>query len=218
MLGNSVHRRSETLLPQPVTLLGRHIQLAPLIMEHAGDIYRQTHGEGRDALWAEMKVGPFAEADAFGVHVAELIADRSRTFLVVASLEGEPLGWVCLMEANPSHRVIELGYVLFAPPLQRTTAATEVFWLIMSHVFDDLNYARLEWTCTVENAKSRRAADRLGFTFEGIMRDKLIIKGVQRNICLYSMLASDWTKVSQALTAWLFGRQLRPRKSATIVA
>lgn len=176
-------------MPLPVTLAGRHITLIPLEPEHAHDIYSLTHGAERDSIWVEMKVGPFEGPDQFDAHVAELIADRSRTFLTLVSYNGAPLGWMCLMEAEPKHASIELGYVLLSPALQRTTAASESFLLVMRYVFDVLGYQRLEWTCTAENFKSRRAADRLGLTFEGIMRDKLVLKGRRRDICIYSMLA-----------------------------
>jgi RimJ/RimL family protein N-acetyltransferase len=215
MQDHSIRQGDGAFLPEPVPLLGRHIQLVPLAIGHAREIYRLTHGDERDSFWEQMKVGPFADAEAFDAHVAELIADRSRTFLALETLSGTPLGWLCLMEAKPHHRVIELGYVIFAPTLQRTSAATEVFWLIMTHVFDELGYLRLEWTCTAENTRSRKAAERLGFVFEGTMRDKLVIKGQRRDICMYSMLARDWPKAAAGLAAWLSdsnfvqGRQLR---------
>jgi RimJ/RimL family protein N-acetyltransferase len=202
--------------PGAVTLTGSHVSLAPLRLEDADDIFWLTHAAERDAIWAEMKVGPFDEVESFRAHVGDLLNDQSRTILTLRTVAaGPPVGWLCLMEARPAHRVIELGYVLFAPALQRTVAASEALFLIMRHIFDDLGYRRLEWTCTTGNAKSRRAADRLGFVFEGILRDGLVLKGRARDICMYSMLAREWTLAGAVFRAWLScenfteGRQIR---------
>ncbi|WP_192362653.1 GNAT family N-acetyltransferase [Mesorhizobium mediterraneum] len=206
------------IVPSAVTLLGNHVSLAPLGPEDADDIFRLTHAGERDAIWAEMKVGPFDSVESFWAHVGELLNDRSRTFLTLRTSAAGRVGWLCLMEARPAHRVIELGYVLFAPALQQTIAASESFFLIMRHIFDDLGYRRLEWTCTTGNAKSRRAADRLGFVFEGILRDGLILKGRAVDICMYSMLAREWALAGAAFEAWLShdnfvdGRQIRSLK------
>lgn len=107
------------------------------------------------------------------------------------------------MEPGRAHGSVELGYVLHGTPLRRTTLATEAFYLAMAHVFEDLGYHRLESTCTETNMRSRRAAHRLGVTFEGIMRDKLVLKGETQSIAMYSLLAIEWPRRQQATNAWL---------------
>lgn len=210
------HEAGSASKPGAVALAGSHVGLTPLRLEDAEGIFELTHAGGRDEIWAQMKIGPFDGVESFRAHVGELLNDQSRTVLTLRTIaDGPPAGWLCLMEARPAHRVIELGYVLFAPPLQRTIAASEALFLIMRHIFDDLGYRRLEWTCTTDNAKSRRAADRLGFTFEGVLRDGLVLKGRTRDICMYSMLAREWGLVGPAFRAWLSpdnfseGRQIR---------
>ena len=186
------------------TLRGTWGSLRPLDCERdAARIFAQTHGTEIGPTWVEMKVGPFqTEADFVG-HVAELLADPRRAFFAVVGADDCALGWLCLMEANGAHKTIEVGYVLYAPEIQRSTLATEAFYLIMCHVFDTLRYQRLEWTCTAENTRSRRAADRLGFVFEGIQRSKLILKGATRDIAMYSLLASEWPQRRRAMQEWL---------------
>lgn len=191
--------------------------LRPLDLERdAAGIYEQTHGAEIAPTWQEMKVGPFPNEAGFIAHVAELLADRQRAFFAVVGPDDIARGWLCLMEASAPHRTIEIGYVLYGPSLQRTTLATEAFYLAMAHIFDDLGYQRLEWTCTAQNARSRRAADRLGFTFEGVMRSKLVLKGATRDIAMYSMLAEEWLARGKAMRDWLApanfegGRQRRP--------
>jgi RimJ/RimL family protein N-acetyltransferase len=186
------------------TLPGTWGGLRPLDCERdAGRLFADTHGAEIGQIWLEMKVGPFPTEADFVRHVAELVADPLRAFFAVVGPDDRAVGWLCLMEASSAHKAIELGYVLYAPSMQRTTLATEAFYLVMSHVFDALGFQRLEWTCTAENAKSRRAADRLGFTFEGILRSKLVLKGYTRDVAIYSLLASEWPDVKRAMRDWL---------------
>jgi RimJ/RimL family protein N-acetyltransferase len=113
--------------------------------------------------------------------------------------------------------VVEVGNILLAPSLQRTTAATEAMFLMASHIFDHLGYRRYEWKCNTENLPSRRAAERLGFTFEGIFRQHLVVKGLNRDTAWFSMLDREWPVCKRAFEAWLapanFDREGRQRQS-----
>lgn len=183
---------------------GRWGRLRPLDpASHAMHIHRLSHDDAVELTWREMKVGPFPDAEAFATHVGQLVADENRAFFALTDLEDHPLGWMCLMEARLPHNVVELGYVLYPPILQRTILATEGFHLIMRHVFEDLHFRRLEWTCTAANTRSRQAADRLGFAYEGTLRQGLYLKGKPVDICMYSMLASEWPETDRALSDWL---------------
>jgi hypothetical protein len=121
------------------------------------------------------------------------------------------------MRAEPAHGVIEVGNILLTPALQRTTGATEAMYLMARHVFEDLGNRRYEWKCNAENLPSRRAAARLGFTFEGIFRQHLVVKGRNRDTAWFSMLDGEWPARKRAFEAWLDpgnfdadGRQRRP--------
>lgn len=206
--------------PKATTLRGRWGSLRPLDpTRDAGELFKLTHDLHADETWGEMKVGPFPNEAAFRVHMDELAADKSRSFFTIVGEQDQALGWLCLMEANPEHRTIELGYVTFAPSLRRTTLATEAFYLIMTLIFDDLAYGRLEWTCTAENERSQNAARRLGLKYEGTMRSKLILKGRTRDISLYSLIAEEWPSVRAAMQEWLApanfrnGRQIKALRS-----
>lgn len=182
---------------------GRHGGLRPLTVADARSLYSLSHGDTAASTWREMKTGPFPTEALFAAHVEELIADPSRAFFAVMNAEGAVVGWLCLMEAKPAHQVVEVGYILFTPAMQRTTLATEGLYLLLRHVFDGLGYHRLEWTCTAENVRSRSAADRLGFAFEGILRERLAIKDTRRDICMYAMLSTEWQFNRKVLEAWL---------------
>jgi RimJ/RimL family protein N-acetyltransferase len=125
---------------------------------------------------------------------------------------------VCRVAARQAGQgVIEVGNVLFSPSLQRTAAATEAMYLMASHVFEHLGYRRYEWKCNALNLASRRAAERLGFTFEGIFRQHMVIKGQSRDTAWFAMLDHEWPARKRAFEAWLepenfdeAGRQRRP--------
>ena len=124
-------------------------------------------------------------------------------FAIVPAQAGKAAGWASLMRIEPRHGVIEVGNVVFSPALQRSRAATEAMYLMASHVFDHLGYRRYEWKCNAENAASRRAALRLGFTFEGIFRQHMVVRGRSRDTAWYSLLDGEWPARKRAFEAWL---------------
>jgi RimJ/RimL family protein N-acetyltransferase len=107
------------------------------------------------------------------------------------------------MRIDAPNGVIEVGNVMFSPSLQRTAAATETMYLMAKYIFEDLGYRRYEWKCNALNLPSRRAAERLGFTYEGVFRQHMIIKGKNRDTAWFSMLDSEWPNCKQAFEAWL---------------
>jgi RimJ/RimL family protein N-acetyltransferase len=107
------------------------------------------------------------------------------------------------MRIEPPHRCIEVGSILFTPALQRTLGATEAMYLMAHHVFEDLGYRRYEWKCNALNEPSRRAALRLGFRFEGIFRQHMIIKGRNRDTAWYAMLDFEWPARKASFERWL---------------
>ena len=116
---------------------------------------------------------------------------------------GDAVGYASYMRIEPVHRVIEVGSILYTPRLQRTIGATEAMYLMARHVFEDLGYRRYEWKCNALNAPSRSAALRLGFTFEGIFRQHMIIKGRNLDTAWFSMLDSEWPQRKAAFERWL---------------
>jgi RimJ/RimL family protein N-acetyltransferase len=136
---------------------------------------------------------------------AQRVAPLSDPFFyaVVDVATGHAVGRLALMRIDPAHGVIEVGHVLYAPSLQRSAHATEVQSLLARHVFEDLGYRRYEWKCNALNAPSRRAALRLGFRYEGVFRQHMVVKGVNRDSAWYSMLDSEWPARKAAFEAWL---------------
>jgi RimJ/RimL family protein N-acetyltransferase len=204
-------------LAGPVTLRGHAVTLEPLNADRHGAALWEAL-RGHDLLWAWLPYGPFASESDLRRHIEEKQAATGFVFLaIVPAATGLAEGWASYMRMEPAHGVIEVGYVLFTPSLQRTAAATEAMYLMASHVFDQLGYRRYEWKCNAENLSSRRAAERLGFTFEGIFRQHMILKGRNRDTAWFSMLDREWAARKRAFEAWLapenFDDEGRQRRS-----
>jgi RimJ/RimL family protein N-acetyltransferase len=159
-----------------------------------------------------MPDGPFSDLETF----QEAITAKSRSsdpfYFAVIDLRqegqnptaGHAVGYLSLMNIVPQHLSIEIGNVLFSPTLQRTTVATEAFYLALKYAIEDLGFRRVEWKCNALNAPSRRAAARLGFTFEGIFRQHMVIKGRNRDTAWFSMLRDEWAGgIKGAMEEWL---------------
>jgi RimJ/RimL family protein N-acetyltransferase len=189
--------------PGPVTLRGRNVTLEPLDAErHTAALWRAV--KGHDDLWTFLFDGPFATQSALRSVIEQKQRATGAVFLaIVPESTGIVAGWASFMRMEPAHGVVEVGNILLAPSLQRTTAATEAMYLMAGHVFDHLGYRRYEWKCNAENEPSRRAALRLGFTFEGIFRQHMVVKGQSRDTAWFSMLDHEWPARKRAFEAWL---------------
>jgi RimJ/RimL family protein N-acetyltransferase len=191
--------------PHQPKLKGERITIVPLDpAAHSAPLYEGTHAERKEDLWRYLAEGPFADRKSFRAAMEKKAASEDPLFLaIVDNRTGITVGTASYLRIDPVHRTIEVGWILYTPQLQRTPAATEVMYLMAKHVFDDLGYRRYEWKCDALNAPSRRAALRLGFTFEGIFRQHMIVKGRNRDTAWYSMLDSEWPSRKRAFERWL---------------
>jgi RimJ/RimL family protein N-acetyltransferase len=191
--------------PDRVRLEGRHVILDALDPARDADaLFALTHGPEREAVWAYMGRGPFADEAAFRGYCEELSASADPFFYAIRDrATGTICGHAALMRIDEGNRVIEVGNIVFAPALQRTPAATEAMFLLAAYVFETLGYRRYEWKCNALNAPSRRAAERLGFTYEGTFRQHMIVKGRNRDTAWFAMLDSEWPRLKAAFEAWL---------------
>ena len=188
--------------PEPVTLEGRFARLQKLDAERDGASLWKGF-EGRDELWTYSSQGPFADEAAFRSWLEGRASLADPYYFSILDASGRALGVTTLMEIRPSMRVIEVGHIVYSPALQRSPVATEAQYLLACHVFEALGYRRYEWKCDSFNAASRRAAERFGFTFEGIFRQHMILKGRSRDTAWFSMLDSEWPRVRAAFEQWL---------------
>lgn len=188
--------------PAAVVLKGRYGSVEKFDAEkHVALLWEAVKGD--DNLWTYMWFGPFATRADFD-KFAEVLAKREDPFAyAIIDREGRARGVATLMEIRPAHRVIEVGGIFYSGALRSTPLATEAQFLLMKYVFDELNYRRYEWKCDSLNAASRRAAERLGFVFEGIFRQHMIVKGRNRDTAWFSIADSEWPKLKRAFETWL---------------
>ncbi len=191
--------------PEPVALDGRHVRVVPFTPErHAADLYARTHGPEKAALWAYLTPEPFADLEAFTeYYVRAAAASDPLLFAIEDRRDGRAVGHASYMRIEPVHRVMEVGNILFTPQLQHRPGGTEAMYLMARHAFETLGFRRYEWKCNALNTPSRRAAERLGFTFEGIFRQHMIVKGRNRDTAWFALLDGDWPRARAAFEAWL---------------
>jgi RimJ/RimL family protein N-acetyltransferase len=205
--------------PHPLDLNGRVVTLRPFdLPAQAEALYQGTHGPEKEDLWRYMSEGPFDGQDEFKA----AFATKQRSvdpffFAIVENATGVPVGQASYLRIEPDHRVIEVGNIIFTPALQQSRGATEAMYLMARHAFEDLGYRRYEWKCNALNQPSRRAALRLGFAFEGVFRQHMIIKGRNRDTAWFSMVDSEWPQRRASFERWLApsnfdqtGRQKQP--------
>jgi len=172
--------------------------------------------QGAEPLWTWLPYGPFPSEASLGLQVAQLMTSHDPlAWAIRPHRSGAVQGWLTLMEIDALHGTVELGHILFSPSLQRTQAATEAMALLLRHALGELGYRRLQWKCDSRNAPSRAAALRLGFVFEGVLRQMRVVRGRNRDTAMYSILDQEWPSRSAAIDAWLadFDPQGRPRHS-----
>ena len=194
------------LVPARTVLAGSEIRLEPLDpARHAAELHRAGHGtEAALRIWDYLPYGPFPAEDIFRAYLRECAAAFDPIhFAICNTATGQPAGMASFMDIQPKTGVIEIGGIWFCPALQRTRAATEALFLMLAHALDDLGYRRMQWRCNAQNAKSRAAAKRLGFRFEGIWFNHLVFKGRNRDTAWYSILDSEWPAIREAIKAWL---------------
>ncbi|GAA0572407.1 GNAT family protein [Caenispirillum bisanense] len=208
--------------PPRTALAGRRCRLEPLDpARHAEDLWQAACADADGRTWTYMSYGPFADAAAMRAFLTTFAATEDpQAFAIIDTASGRAVGWATYLRIDPANGVIEVGHIWYSPLLARTAAATEAMYLMMRRVFDELGYRRYEWKCNDLNAPSRRAAERLGFTYEGTFRQAMVTRGRNRDTAWYALIDSDWPAVRAAFEAWLAddnfdadGRQKTPLRT-----
>jgi RimJ/RimL family protein N-acetyltransferase len=190
--------------PQRVVLEGRYARLEPIGPQHVASLYdAASTADGRQRFDYLFEYAPENEAE-LGVYVQNAAAkDDPLMFAVIDVATGTAEGRQALMRIVPEHGVIEVGSVYWGPRLSRTRAATEALFLHARYIFDELGYRRFEWKCNNGNEPSKAAARRFGFQFEGIFRQHMIQKGLNRDTAWFAMLDKDWPRLRAEYERWL---------------
>lgn len=190
--------------PGLAALEGARVRLEPLDWEqHGGGLFAAVGGEANAGIWEWMPVGPFMAAEELRDFLAAMRRTENwRTMVIRTRGSGEILGMASYMRIREAHGSAEIGCVAFGPKLKRSTEATEALALMAAHVFE-LGYRRYEWKCNSLNLASMRAAERFGFSHEGVFRNDMVMKGMSRDTVWYSIIDSEWAALKRALDGWL---------------
>jgi RimJ/RimL family protein N-acetyltransferase len=192
--------------PSRAPLQGAHVLLRQV--DPAGDaeqLYAVSHPPDGDlSTWTYLPDGPYGSP----AHLREMLEWASASedplyFTLVRSSDERPLGIASYLRITPQFGVVEIGHIWFGAPLRQTTAATEAIYLLASNAFDTLGYRRLEWKCNALNAASRRAAERFGFSPEGVFRKHQIVKGRSRDTAWFAITDDRWPAIREGFQAWL---------------
>jgi RimJ/RimL family protein N-acetyltransferase len=185
-----------------VTLDGHYARLEPVAPRHTADLYRAAAGQEQRFMY--LFEGPPASEDAMAEWIARAAPkDDPLYFSVIDAATGKAEGRQALMRIEPAHGVIEVGGIYWGPGISRTRISTEALFLHARYVFDDLGYRRFEWKCNNLNEPSKSAARRFGFTFEGVFRQHMIVKGQNRDTAWFSMLDTEWPRIRDGFERWL---------------
>jgi len=184
---------------------GRYCRVEPVDPgRDAVDLYAayQLDKEGRN--WTYLPHGPYSRFEDYLKYLERAAAsDDPFVHCVIERSSGRAVGVASYMRIDAAAGVIEVGGINYSPLLQRTPAATEAMYMMMRRVFDELGYRRYEWKCDALNARSRAAATRLGFQYEGLFRQATVYKGRNRDTCWFSILDREWPALKQAFERWL---------------
>lgn len=205
ILGTSVPNWTPPPRPTALTLEGHHVRLTPFEADHhAASLFAAF--AGHDALWDYMPYGPFSSASAYHRWAKDQQGKDDPVFLAICdAATGQATGLAAYLRITPDAGSIEVGHICLSPALQRTPAATEAMILMMDWAFR-AGYRRYEWKCNALNLPSRRAAQRLGFSYEGIFRNHMVIKGRNRDSAWFSVIDSEYPALREAFSAWLAPR------------
>lgn len=197
----------ERPLPAHRCLEGSYARLEPLETKHAAALHDEFSGRTAPLdpiLWKYMSSGPFDDLATYTAFVEKCSKSSDPLFYAIIDRQrNRPCGTVSYLRIAPRDGSIEIGWLVFGKSMQRSRVATEVIYLLSAYALGTLKYRRLEWKCDNQNERSRAAAERFGFTFEGVFRQHMVVKKHNRDTAWFSLLDYEWPAVDRAYKAWL---------------
>jgi RimJ/RimL family protein N-acetyltransferase len=190
--------------PPRTAMAGRFCRVEPLDPARHGAELHAANSLDRDGRnFTYLSGGPFATREAYFEWLNGFCRGDDPLFhAIVDAASGQAVGVASFMRIDPRNGVIEVGHINLSPLLQRKPAATEAMVLMMRRAFE-LGYRRYEWKCDSLNAPSRAAAQRLGFSYEGLFRQAVVYKGRSRDTAWYSVIDGEWPALRSAFERWL---------------
>ncbi len=191
--------------PPRTAMEGRYVRLEPFdVGAHGHHLHTAFAADETGRIWDFLGYGPFPDLLSYVSHARRTMAGADPFFLAIVPKDtGKASGVASYLRITPEHGVIEVGHICYAPPLQRSRAATEAMYLMACRVFDELGYRRYEWKCDNANDRSKQAALRLGFRFEGVFHNHMVVKGRNRDTAWFAITDDEWPRLKAHLERWL---------------
>ncbi|WP_185234837.1 GNAT family N-acetyltransferase [Teredinibacter franksiae] len=194
---------SSAKAPDGEPIKGSFANLEPISsQQHGLALYNQWKLDSQGAIWTYMPYGPFVTAEHYCMWLREQESIEAPCFYCITDAQGEPRGIFALDAIKPDKGSLELAHVMFSPVIQHTPTATEAVYLILNYAFE-MGYRRCEWKCNALNEKSKKAAQRFGFSYEGLFRHHMVVKNRNRDTAWFAMTAEDWQQLQPAYRQWL---------------
>jgi RimJ/RimL family protein N-acetyltransferase len=190
--------------PPREPMAGRYCRLEPLDPDrHAAELFRAFAADADGRSWTYLAYGPFPTLEAYTAWMtASCLGNDPLFFAVIDAESGSAVGVASYLRIAPAAGAVEVGHLHYSPGLKRSRVSTEAMFLMMARAFE-LGYRRYEWKCDTLNAASRAAAERLGFSFEGVFRQATVYKGRNRDTAWYAVIDADWPALRGAFETWL---------------
>ena len=186
-------------------LMGEYVILEPInLTKHATQLYKNFSADKKNRIWNYLPYGPFKNIKDFKTWLAKNCLTKDPFFYAIYSKRHRQYcGMASYLRITPDHGSIEVGHINYSPLLQNTVEGTETMYLMMTNAFEQLGNRRYEWKCNNLNNDSKKAALRLGFTYEGIFRQMNVFKGRNRDTAWFSIIDSEWKKLKKRYLKYL---------------
>ncbi len=203
VIGHRIENWMPKQKPRREIMLGNYCKLEPLdINSHTSKLFEAFQMNNQGETWTYLPFGPFNTEIEFKVWLSKVTLEKL-FYTIIDNKHNLPQGFASYHDIDLEHGVIEVGSIHYSKLLQKTRTGTEAMYLMMHHVFEELDYRRYQWRCNALNKGSRTAAERLGFKFEGIFRQSNVFKGYNRDTAWYSIIDNEWPALKVKFQRWL---------------
>ena len=204
MLGKKI-KFKKAKIPSKNIIKGRYVKLEPInIKKHSKDLYLSFSQDKKNKIWNYLPYGPFKSFESFQKWLSIFCLNKDPFFYAIYFKRHKKYcGMASYLRITPNHGTIEVGHINYSPLLQNTKEGTETMYLMLKNAFEVLGNRRYEWKCNNLNTSSKKAAIRLGFTFEGVFRQMNVFKGRNRDTAWFSILDKEWKKIKKSYLKFL---------------
>eukprot|EP01132_Coremiostelium_polycephalum_P002696 gene2696-3345_t len=204
--GVPVPNWSPRMFPENETLIGTYVDLEPLSLSRTDELFNSYFANGfeNNITFKYILTEPLLTRESFNAYINRIYNNKGeKIYSIIEKSSGTAIGLICLMSFRQDQGSTEIGKVIYSEKMQRTKYGTEACFLLGELAMDKLGYRRLEWKCHRNNSRSKNAALRYGFVFEGIFRNHMVVNGRNRDSCYYSIISEEWPICRNAFKQWL---------------